>query len=692
VPLQCRDEGYPVTTRKEYEALCDEVWHHNRLYFQEMRPEISDDAFDALVSRLETIEKEHPEWISDTSPTQRIGEKPLEGFKDVVHKKPMLSLEKAFTEQEIIDFHARMCKLLETKSVAYTAELKMDGLAISVTYEKGRYVRAVTRGDGKVGSDVTQNLKTLRSLPLRLKGKNIPDLLEVRGEVFLPKKAFAEMNTEREKHNEPLWANPRNAASGSLKLLDPKEVAKRTALTVVFYGIASYGSNLPETQSAVYDYLKNAGLPTTPEYLGKKFHSTACVHTPQEIMDFANAVYKERNSLAFDIDGVVVKVDSLKAMDQLGSTGKHPRGAIAYKFTAEQAWTSINSIVVQVGRTGVITPVAELAPVHLAGSTISRATLHNYDEVMRKDIREGDYVSIEKGGDVIPKVVSVDRHKRPDDSKAWHMPKNCPSCGAELVKDIHEVAIRCPNKKNCPSQITRSLIHFVSKDGLDIEHLGQKVMQQLVAKGLVATFSDIFRLDAEKLSQLDGFKEKSVQNVLNSIAKAKKTTLAKCIMALGIRYVGTETAQMLAWQVDKIEKLYSKTYDDYIAYPGVGNTVAESLFEYFSSDENQNEINELIKLGLTFEDKAMHVNTEHPLYNKTVVLTGSLESMPRHTAIDHLRRLGARNADSVSKKVDYLIVGKEAGSKLEKAQKLGIEIVDEESFLKMIEAVQEASD
>lgn len=671
-------------SREQYEALCDEVWHHNRLYFQESRPEISDDDYDRLLKQLEQIEAVHPEWISETSPTRRVGEKPLAGFADVEHAQPMLSLEKAFTKEEMQEFHSRLIRLLEVPELYYCAELKMDGLAISVTYEKGRFIRAVTRGDGKVGSDVTQNLKTLKMLPLRLASPNIPDLLEVRGEVFLPKKAFERMNREREEADLPLWANPRNAAAGSLKLLDPTEVAKRSDLSVVFYSIASYGVGLPKSQYQVHAFLADLGLPTVSAFLSshfrKDFVSTVRVSSLEELMQFADGIKKVRAELPFDIDGIVIKVDDLDAYDRLGTTGKHPRGALAFKFSAEQAWTYVRDITVQVGRTGVLTPVAELEPVSLAGSRISRATLHNFEEVERKDVRPLDYVCIEKGGDVIPKVVSVDRHKRTAESEHWMPPKVCPSCQTPVVKDPHEVAWRCPNNEGCPEQVLRGLSYFVGKNGLDIEGLGERIVQQLIEKGFVRKASDIFALTSEKLAQLEGFKEKAIHNLLSSIEKAKKTSLATLIMALGIRHVGSQTADILARSAKSLERLMHLSREELLGCQGVGEKMASQVADFFANEENRQEVQKLLQLGLCVEELDKAYDTNHPFFDKTLVLTGTLESMPRQQAIAKIKDLGGRTADTVSKKVDYLIAGAEAGSKLEKAKKMGISILDESEF------------
>lgn len=670
-------------TRSQYEALCDEVWHHNRLYFQESKPEISDDEYDRLVKRLEEMEALHPDWISETSPTQRIGEKPLSGFQDVTHEQPMLSLEKAFSADEIADFDKRMKKLLEVQQVTYCGELKMDGLAISVTYEQGRFVRAVTRGDGRVGSDVTANLKTLRSFPLRLAGANFPPTLELRGEVFLPKDAFTKMNEERAEKSLPLWANPRNAAAGSLKLLDPKEVAKRHDLSVIFYGVATHSKQIPRSQIGIHHFLQDLGLPTLLSY-SKKFATIKTLHSQDEILQFAGIVNDERSKLPFAIDGVVVKVDNIDAYDNLGTTGKHPRGAIAYKFSAEQAWTHVHKITLQVGRTGVVTPVAELDTVPLAGSRISRATLHNFDELERKDIREGDFVCIEKGGDVIPKVVAVDRHKRSNKSLPFPIPTHCPACGSHLIKDPEEVAWRCPNSEGCKEQILRRLVHFASKHGLEIEHLGEKVMEQLVELGFVTKFSDIFKLNHEQVSQLEGFKDKAIKNLLTSIQKAKTTTLARLLMALGIRYVGTQMAEELAASCTSIDKLMQMDRESLLAIDGVGEKVATHVESYFQNKQNQHEIHELFKSGVQIASQEQDFDPNHTFFGKTLVLTGSLDSMPRNEAANRVRAKGGRIADTVSKKIDYLVVGHEPGSKLDKAKSLGITILDEQAFLRCL--------
>ncbi|MGE5196395.1 MAG: NAD-dependent DNA ligase LigA, partial [Anaerolineae bacterium] len=491
----------PRLTRESYLHLIEEIRKHDKLYFVEAHPIISDYQYDQLVKEVEKIEQEHPEWVVFTSPTQRVGTALQKGFKQVAHVSSMLSLANTYSTEELEDFVNRVHKLLERKHVVFCAELKMDGVAVSVRYEKGLFVRALTRGDGKKGDDITANMKTIPSLPLQLFGSHLPDVLEVRGEVFMPHKEFQRLNAQKEEEGEDLWANPRNAAAGSLKLLDPQEVSER-GLSTVFYGIAEESPRTIYTQHECHLQLKKWGLPAFNE------HQRQLCHDVEEILHFADKIHKMRLKLPFDIDGIVVKVDDLRLHEKLGTTGKAPRFAVAYKFAPEQAKTRVKDITVQVGRTGVLTPVAELEPVFLAGSTISRATLHNQEEIMRKDIRVHDTVIIEKGGDVIPKVVQVELKERPHGTHPWKMPNKCPSCGTRVVYHEEEVAVRCPNAKECPEQIIRRIAFFASKDAMDIGHLGEKNVRQLVEKGFVKTFADIYALDEKDLAKLEGFKEK----------------------------------------------------------------------------------------------------------------------------------------------------------------------------------------
>lgn len=657
--------------RDYYEKLCEEVWEHNRLYYSEHKPVISDEEFDTLLKKIESIEQIHPEWIHSTSPTQRVNETPTEGFKTVMHQTPMLSLANTYSRKEIDEFIARMQKQTGKKDLSFSCELKMDGIAVSVLYRNGVFSRGVTRGNGWEGDDVTSNIKTIRTLPLQLIGSQIPEILEVRGEVFIPHAIFAKINQQRAESGDSLWANPRNAAAGSLKLLDSKEASQR-GLDIVFYGVAEESSIQITSQFEVHTLLKNCGLPILKE------HSLS--HSADEIWEFIDMIQSQRTTLPFDIDGVVIKLDSLQEQRRIGATAKNPRWAVAYKFAAAQATTLIQDITVQVGRTGILTPVAELTPVLLAGSTISRATLHNEEEVQRKDIRIGDMVIIEKGGDVIPKIVSVIVEQRPAHARHWHMPANCPVCGAPAVRTAGEVAIRCPNAKGCPDQLLGRMIHFVGKAAMDIENLGTKVTEQLIQKGFISRPSDIFRLTHAEISQLEGFKEKSIANLLTSIEKSKSVSLERFIMALGIKHVGAGTAELLANKSGSIEALLTFTQEDLLRIEGIGNIVAQSVIDFFSTPENQEEVSRLIALGVTPQAIQIKSFNGHEFEGKIFVLTGTLTNYTRGAAATLIKERGGKVTDSVSKKTNYVLAGRDAGSKLEKAHTLGVEVLSEEDF------------
>lgn len=666
-----------MVSKEQYHKLIEEVRKHDRLYYIENKPAISDYDYDHIYKKLEAIEKEHPEWITPGSPTQRVGDPLTKGFRQVSHSIPMLSLANTYSKEELEDFIARVHKLLDRKSIVFCAELKMDGVAVTARYEKGILVRALTRGDGRKGDDITANMKTIFAVPLELSGKHIPDVIEVRGEVFMPHKVFKAQNTKKETAGEEPWANPRNAAAGSLKLLDPKEVSKR-GLSAVFYGIAEDSSNSVSTQYESHEFLKKVGLPVFNEH-----HRARC-HTIEEIMKFADKIHKERISLPFDIDGIVVKVDELRYYPMLGTTGKSPRYAVAYKFAPEQATTHIKEITVQVGRTGVLTPVAELEPVFLAGSKISRATLHNQEEVERKDIRVGDWVIIEKGGDVIPKVVEVVIKKRPLKTHRWKMPSKCPSCGSPVIHIPGEVAVRCSNADGCIVQRIRRIAFFASKDAMDIGHMGIRVVEQLVEKGLVTRVSDIYDLTEEELAQLEGFKEKSVQNLLESIDKSRRVTLGRFILALGIKHVGAETADLLANYSGDIQKLVEVTKEELLEIEGIGDKVAESIVEFFSDPVNLKEINLLLERGVKPEAIKIKVRKDHSFYGKTFVLTGTLEEYSRSQAAELIKERGGKVSGSVSAKTDYVLAGDDPGSKLDKANKLNITVLSEKKFKEML--------
>lgn len=661
--------------KHEYDKLCEEIWKHNRLYYVDSAPIVSDKEFDHLLKKLEVIEKDHPEWVTPSSPTQRVGETLTHGFKSVKHDTPMLSLANTYSRDEVDDFINRLHKVLGHKDLSYSCELKMDGIAVSIRYENGFLVRGLTRGDGKSGDDITGNIKTIQALPLQLYGKNLPEILEVRGEVFMPHSAFLKQNEEKTKQGEQLWANPRNAAAGSLKLLDPKEAAER-GLSLVCYGIADESTVDIKTQTQVHEYLAHLGLPI----LKLRAHCTNL----DQIWAFTEKVAKERPQLPFDIDGVVVKLDNLKEQKKAGTTAKNPRWAVAYKFAAEQAVTHILDITVQVGRTGVLTPVAELEPVTVAGSTIARATLHNEDEIRRKDIRIGDAVVIEKGGDVIPKVVSVDLAMRPEKSKPWHMPATCPSCHTPVERVEGEVAVRCPNQLKCPEQQMGRIIYFVGKEAMDIDHMGEKVIEQLFLKKYISKPSDIYSLTAKELSNLEGFKDKSIQNVLTSIDNSRTVTLSRFIMALSIKYVGVNTAELLAERAGTLQGLIDLTFDELLEIDGVGEKVAEAVVEFFHEPRNIDEINRLLELGVKPQSVKTKKIAGHAFADKIFVLTGTLEDFSRDDASKLIKERGGKVTSSVSKNTDYVLAGAEAGSKLDKAEKLGIKVLTEDQFKKML--------
>jgi DNA ligase (NAD+) len=535
----------------------------------------------------------------------------------------------------------------------------------------------LTRGDGKKGDDITSNMRTIHSVPLELTGSHIPDVLEIRGEVYMPHKTFHAQNKQKEEAGEELWANPRNAAAGSLKLLDPKEVSQR-GLAAVFYGLAETDHPLLSAQHEVHEFLKKLGLPVFAHT-----HRAVC-ETLEQILKFAHKIEHEREDLPFDIDGIVIKVDNLKYWSLLGTTGKSPRWAVAYKFAPEQATTRIREITVQVGRTGVLTPVAELDPVFLAGSTIARATLHNEEEVARKDIREGDSVVIAKGGDVIPQVLEVALNKRPHHTKPWKMPSHCPVCGAHVVRTEGEVAVRCPNYKGCEEQIIRRIAYFASKDAMDIDHMGEKVVEQLVKKKLIHRASDIYTLTAEDLAQLEGFKEKSIHNLLTSIDKSRHVSLARFILALSIRYVGEETADILAQQAGSIDKLAEMAEEDLLKIEGIGETMAQAIVEYFKDHANLKEIELLLKNGVKPQASKKVIRTDHAFSGKTFVLTGALQQYTRDQAEDLIKERGGKVIGSVSKKTDFVLVGEDPGSKYDKAKELGIKILSEKHFKEML--------
>ena len=659
-----------MTLFDEYVDLLEQVRRHNFLYFQKSQPEISDYAYDLLIKQIETIEKEHPDWVSPDSPTRKVGGAPSQGLSQFKHEVPMLSLSNTYSREEVEGFLKRIEKFVSGESVEYCVELKIDGVAVSIQYEEGKLVRGVTRGDGAVGDDITANIKKIESLPHLLSHKAS---IEVRGEVFIPKLVFVEMNRSREKEGLATWANPRNAAAGSLKLLDAEKAAERN-LSLMLYSAIGSGKEL---QSDIFSYLKELGLPTFSE------SQFAICRTVDDIFKYVDAVQTMRKTLPFEIDGVVIKVNRFDHQKKLGATAKSPRWATAYKFAPEQVETVIEAISVQVGRTGVLTPVAHLKPVFLAGSTVTRSTLHNREEVMRKDVREGDTVVIEKGGDVIPKVAHVIVSKRPLGTEPWVMPERCPICNTKVIQREEEVAVRCPNQAKCRGQNLQRLTFFASKKAMNIDHLGSKIVQKLVDAGFVTQISDFYRLTEAELSTLEGFKEKSIKNLLNSLQTSKKPTLAQFIFAIGIPYVGQRTAQILADVCGTVDALTQLSEEALLSMDGVGPKVARSVVDFFQVPLHQEEMQAFHSLGITPVSEKRGIKG-HAFSGKTFVLTGTLLTLTRDEAEKLIQDRGGEIAAKVSKKTHCVVVGEKPGSKYQIAKDLGIQILDEDTFKKMI--------
>ncbi|MDE3055231.1 MAG: NAD-dependent DNA ligase LigA [Verrucomicrobiota bacterium] len=661
-------------THKEYLELVQELLLHDTRYYDEAKPLISDYEYDRKMHRLLDYEKAHPQEVSPDSPSQRLTEHPSPGFVQREHLSPMLSLSNTYSFDELKEFVQRVHKLLGKSNVAFCTELKMDGAALSLRYEKGKLVHAVTRGNGRVGDDVTAAIKTIASVPLQMKDGHIPDQIEIRGEIYLPLATFHSLNQAREEAGLEPFANPRNAAAGSLKLLDAKEVARRK-LHLVCYGVGE-GQSPVETQKELQAQLRHWGLPT----LGEEYF--ALCHTFDDIVQYAERIHKKRLQLPFEIDGIVVKVNSLRDHSRLGATGKVPRFATAYKFAPEQATTHLLDITVQVGRTGVLTPVAELEPVLLAGSTIARATLHNQEEVARKDIRIGDTVILEKGGDVIPKIVGVDLKHRPAGAKRWHMPLHCPICETKVVFHEGEVAVRCPNP-HCKGQLLRQLEHFAGRGALDITHLGSKVIEELVTRGIVSRLSDLYLLDEAALQEIPHFQKKSIQNLLTSLRDSLHVPLYRFLVGLGIPSVGVETAQRLAEEAGTLQKLMEMSERELLLVPGIGEKSAAEIASWFQSAHNREEIKKLLHLGMEPKSGEKRGGS---LMHKIFVLTGTLVHFTREEATEKIVARGGSVATSVTRKTSYLVIGKEPGSKLQKAKEFHIPLLSEEEFLKLLEA------
>ena len=641
--------------------------------YVEDNPQISDTEYDTLYKQLEKLEENHPEYILENSPTQRVGDRVLDEFEKITHKVPMLSLSNTFSTEDLRDFDSRISKLVPGQNVEYICELKIDGLAISIKYENGKLVSAATRGDGSVGEDVTENIKTIFSIPKVLKDNRS---FEVRGEVYLPRKSFELLNTERENNNEVLFANPRNAAAGSLRQLDSKITAKRR-LSAFIYSIV--GDDSIVSQENALNTAKEYNLPVNPNF-------KLCKNI-DEVIDYINYWTEHKKNLPYDIDGIVIKVNSYSTQEEVGYTQKSPRWATAYKFPEEELATKLLDVELSVGRTGIITPVAILDPIVISGSTVSKASLHNKDIIEELDIHIGDMVVVKKAGEIIPKVVRVVRELRTEGSTKYAMPNTCPSCGQQTYTKENDPFTRCKNP-DCPDQNIRRIIHFASRDALNIEGLGDKVVTTLYEKGIIAHTIDLFSLEREKLISLDRMGEKSVDNLLNAIENSKQNSLDKVIFALGILNVGKKAGKILAEKYLNLTNLMNATLDELINLDDVGQITAESILDYLSDENNIKFINDLIKVGMNPQYEVQEVNTDNIFAGKTVVLTGKLVELTRNEAKEYLEKYGAKVTGSVTSKTDLVIAGEKAGSKLAKAEQLGIRVINEEEFANMVREVE----
>lgn len=660
---------------QQAENLRREIEHHNYQYYVLDNPEIPDAEYDRLMRELQQLESEHPELITESSPTQRVGGQALEAFTQVKHVIPMLSLNNGFADEDIEAFDKRIRDQLDVEKIIYCAEPKLDGLAISLRYENGMFVQAATRGDGVTGEDVTQNVKTIQALPLRLIGKNWPQVLEVRGEVFMPLKGFEELNKRQLSNSEKTFANPRNAAAGSLRQLDSRITAQRP-LTFYCYGIGESSTDIASSHYQVIQQLKNWGMPVSPE--------VKRVEGAQGCLEYYRQLGDRRSKLAYEIDGVVYKVDDLEQQRDMGFVARAPRWAIAHKFPAVEEITKMLGIDVQVGRTGALTPVARLEPVRVAGVTVTNATLHNQDEIDRKDVRVGDTVIIRRAGDVIPEVVGVVLSKRPTGTKKFKLPTKCPVCGSAAVRVEGEAVSRCSGGLFCEAQRKEAIKHFASRKAMDIDGLGDKLVEQFVDQGLIEDVADLYALKAETLAGLERLGAKSAKNLIDALEKSKDTTLARFLYALGIREVGEATALTLARHYGNLDALIEADEEALQQIPDVGPVVASHIVQFFKQKHNRDVIKKLVKAGISWPTEEKPQAGEQPLEGKTFVLTGTLTAMKRSDAKQALQALGAKVAGSVSKKTDYVVAGAEAGSKLTKAQELGVPVLDEDQLQNLL--------
>ena len=661
---------------KQINYLKSVIREHDHRYYVLDDPQISDHEYDSLLRELKNLEDSHPELITTDSPTQRVGGSPISEFDQIQHSKPMLSLGNAFGIDELEAFNKRINDTLDANDVEFNAELKFDGLAVTILYENGIMKYAATRGDGSVGEDVTHNIKTIKTIPLKLHGENHPRIFEVRGEVLMDKNDFKELNEYQISLGQKTFANPRNAAAGSLRQLDPKITAKRK-LKFYAYSLGQVDQDLELTNHTdILEYIHNAGVPIS-SYSQKVVGINQMQHFYEDIL-------KKRNSLPFDIDGIVYKVNSIKNQENLGYVSRAPRWAIAYKFPAEEAETVVNDINVQVGRTGVITPVARLQPVFVSGVTVTNATLHNEDEMLRKDIRIGDSVIVRRAGDVVPEVVRVIKEKRPSTAKVFKMPQYCPICNSQVIRIDGEAAQRCTGQLKCEAQAKQAISHYVSRKAMNIEGLGAKIIDHFFEKGMIKNISDIYQLDYEEIQKMEGFGEKSAENLKDAIELSKNTTLAKFIYALGIRNVGEATSKDIVKKLGTLDNVMKASIDDFLEINDVGPVVAQSLHQFFQEDENKVIINNIIEFGVKWDDQAQNVTNDQKLNQQTFVVTGTLENFSRDEIKELIENNGGKVSGSVSKKTSYVIIGDNPGSKADKAAELGVKIINEEQLMELL--------
>ncbi|MFL5767720.1 MAG: NAD-dependent DNA ligase LigA [Actinomycetota bacterium] len=669
--MPTKEERRRAEAKLRVEELRERINYHSYRYHVLDEPEVADAEYDALVRELSSLEEDFPELITPDSPTQRVGSTPLDLFAPVHHRARMLSLDNAFSRDELEAWAARVERTIGT-GARFVCELKIDGVAVALTYEKGSLTKGATRGDGTTGEDITANVRTVRSVPTRLQVADAPPVLEARGEIYLPVKAFEELNEQLTERGQRPFANPRNAAAGSLRQKDPAVTASRP-LKLWTHGLGFAEGVRFESHSRSLEWMREAGLPVAP--------TTEVMETLDGVFDYIKRWEKSRHSVDWEIDGVVIKVDQVPFQEELGSTSHAPRWAIAFKFPPEERTTLLNKIAIHIGRTGKATPFAFLEPVFVGGVTVSTATLHNANEVRRKDVRNKDTVIVRRAGDVIPEVVGPVLSKRPKSARPWKMPKTCPACGTELVQPEGEVDFRCPNKRGCPMQGEEWLFHFASRGAMDIEHLGYKTGMLLRDKGWVNDPADVYFLTREQLEALPGFKEKSIDNLLSSIEGSKDRPIWRLLVALNIRHVGAHVAQVLARAFPSIDLLAAATEEEIDAVEEIGPEIARSVFEWFHEPENLALIEKLRKAGVRMEEEPEPERPKGPLTGTTIVLTGGLESVSRDEATSLAEEAGAKVASTVSKKTAFVVAGENPGSKLAKAEQLGVEVVDEKEFL-----------